>query len=53
MRLWTILNEIQFRTTFIGSFFDAMRIFGSVQPKMKYHHYYTADISNYAEGAHL
>ncbi len=28
----TFLNQIQFQTTFIRSFFDAMRIFDSIEP---------------------
>ncbi len=32
MRWRTFLYKIQFRTTFIRTFFDEMRIFGSVEP---------------------
>ncbi len=47
---WTKFN---FDQLLFEAFFDAMRIFGSVQPKSKYRHYYTAHISNSADGAPL
>ncbi len=36
MRSRTFWDKTQFRTTFIGSFFDETRIFGSIEPYIKY-----------------
>ncbi len=47
---WMKFNSEQL---LMEAFFDAMRIFGYIQPKVKYCHYYTADTSNYADGAHI